>query len=340
MSKDSFLWLLNTIKDDPVFHSQSPLVYNPLREQRPVVIQLMIFLCYLGTKGSGACNADVCNNWFIGAGSGEEYRKHVCIAICRNLQSKAITWPDATEHKQILDQVAAKHVFPNCVGFANGTLMPLAMQPTSVDAPDYFCCKHFYAMNTLIVCDDRKRIHYYYAGCPGSVHDNCVFKNCSLAKRPNEFFDDNQYIMTDTGYDCYSYCVSYYRKPPNNPMPPDYAAFNSACCKARICVEHTIGMLKGWWQWLQEIRKKVTDKPASVQSIVEYIKCVIILHNMLLTTCNDDIPNSWIEQDDDDLELTGYGLDLCIPANAPNQERQSRLTTYVLSCQTLMELQG
>jgi hypothetical protein len=40
---------------------------------------------------------------------------------------------------------------------------------------DYFHQKFNYGINGLVVCDDRRRIRYFYMGWAGSVYDQRVF---------------------------------------------------------------------------------------------------------------------------------------------------------------------
>jgi hypothetical protein len=47
MSRRSFDFLLNMIKDHPVFHTAK------VRKQAPVAFQLMTWLKYVGTEGNG-----------------------------------------------------------------------------------------------------------------------------------------------------------------------------------------------------------------------------------------------------------------------------------------------
>jgi hypothetical protein len=55
-------------------------------------------------------------------------------------------------------------------------------------------------MTALIVCDDRKRIRYIYTGWPGCAHDQRVYNNSDIGRRPEEFFSSFQYLLADSGY--------------------------------------------------------------------------------------------------------------------------------------------
>jgi hypothetical protein len=69
--------------------------------------------------------------------------------------------------------------FKNCVGFIDGTLLPLEAKP-SIDPQDYYSRKGLYGLATLVVCDENKRIIYYLTGWPGCSHDTWLWENCDL----------------------------------------------------------------------------------------------------------------------------------------------------------------
>ena len=67
MKRASFQKLVSLIQDDPVFHP--PLdAYQKGQKQSSPAHQLMVFLYYLGTEGSGASNPNLCNVYQIGCG--------------------------------------------------------------------------------------------------------------------------------------------------------------------------------------------------------------------------------------------------------------------------------
>jgi hypothetical protein len=71
MSRKSFYALLDLIKVHPVFHTARR------RKQAPVAHQLMTWLKYVGTEGSGASNANQRNTFgFVG--------RSCCRGLCAN----------------------------------------------------------------------------------------------------------------------------------------------------------------------------------------------------------------------------------------------------------------
>ena len=57
-----------------------------------------------------------------------------------------------------------------------------------------------YALNVMIVCDDRKRIIFYNAGWPGSTHDNRVFRNSKLFYKRGQYFSHHECLLGDSAY--------------------------------------------------------------------------------------------------------------------------------------------
>jgi hypothetical protein len=51
--------------------------------------------------------------------------------------------------------------------------------------------------------------------------------------------------------------------------------------EVRICSEHTIGLLKGTFQSLKELRIQISDKKKHLELIL-WVRCCIILHNLII----------------------------------------------------------
>lgn len=75
--------------------------------------------------------------------------------------------------------------------------------------------------------------------------------------------------------------VSCYKKPVGAAMPPLHALFNALAARIRVRSEHCIGMIKGRFQHLLEIRTLIRDEE-SVKTAVRRVYCGAVLHNILL----------------------------------------------------------
>jgi hypothetical protein len=253
MHRSSFYRLLALIEKHPAFVSKGR------KKQAPVKYQLLLFLFYIGKSGSGA-NFETCRQMFgVSKGTCNNYRKRVAAAI-RSLRDEFITWPDKKERKKIARRVMEKFDFINCIALADGTLFPLTYEPQSRDAPDYHGRKFQYSMTTMIVCDDERFIRYYLAGFPGCVHDNRVYKNTELYRDPEKFFGRSYFLLSDSALSNSPTVVSSFKCATGHSLPPDRERFNKVLAKPRVISEHTIGMLKGRFQFLKSMPMKITDQ--------------------------------------------------------------------------------
>ena len=57
---------------------------------------------------------------------------------------------NADEKATISTRIHRDYSLPNCIGFADGMLKPLATKPRRRDASDYFGRKHGYSLSTLV----------------------------------------------------------------------------------------------------------------------------------------------------------------------------------------------
>jgi len=327
VSRENFKFILEKIQDHPVFQKQSRG-----RRQKPVAYQLMVFLKFIGTEGSGASNSNQRNTFAIGYGTAAVYRDRVTKAL-RSLSAEYINWPDQEERRTIAREIQVLYDFPHCVAIADGTLFPLAFEPQTEDAPDYSGRKYGYSLSTMIVCDHKRRIRHYLAGFPGTAHDNRIWKATKLATTPESYFDPMQYSVGDSAFENSWFMVSAFKKPKDHAIPASHEKFNEKLARMRIISEHCIGMLKGRFPWLRSIRLLITERKASLRQILHVLEATIVLHNMLIELGEED-NEDWINEDDfsamDDAEraphLPDDALNGAIPDGASKDERRSRLT--------------
>jgi hypothetical protein len=335
MSREAFDFVLSKIKDHEVFHhSWRHLRRKKGRRQAPPAHQLMVFLKFLGTEGSGNSNANQRHTFRIGYGTAEKYRNRVTKAIT-SLRGEFLYWPDANERNRISREIFEKYNFPHCVLLLDGTLFELAFEPQTEDAPDYSGRKYGYSLSTLIFCDHKKMIRYYLSGYPGSAHDNRIYKGTAVKQHPNQFFSPMQYVVGDSAFENDQHMVSAFKKLPNRQLCRDEELFNTQLAKLRIISEHCIGMLKGRFPWLRSIRLTITEEKKSLRKILQLIDATIILHNMLITFGESEI-EEWIDFDDfsdlDEFERAPYEegdeLNSGIPPWAPRDTRRTQLLNY------------
>lgn len=121
------------------------------------------------------------DRWALQAGSVNNYTNR-CIYAILQLEKEYVRWPDAAERSQIEARIGATSFFKDCVGFIDGTLLTLASAP-SLHKEDYWTRKLVYALNSLLICDDQRRVIYAHHGWCGSAHDQRVLKSSLVRYR-------------------------------------------------------------------------------------------------------------------------------------------------------------
>ena len=118
--------------------------------------------------------------------------------------------------------------------------------------------------------NDHRRIRAYLAGFPGSAHDNRVWKHMAQYRNPEEYFDEMQYILCDTAYEPSTFCIPAYKCQTGYVQPSDQEYFNSCLATPRVITEHTMGLWKGRFPWLRNIRMLITNDPVTQPYIEIY----------------------------------------------------------------------
>jgi hypothetical protein len=185
-TKSGFTWLLRQIAFNPIFHSGS------FRPQLPVPHQLALTLERLGSNGNGASVGRISRNLSVGRGTVIKASRRVIRAI-NDLGSTYLLWPDKDRRKEISDVMKAEG-FEGCIGFVDGTTIPLYQRP-SIDGEVFFDRKKRYSINCQIICDCDRFITGYMTGWPGSCGDSMVFKRMMVHKAPELFFDPGKQSM-------------------------------------------------------------------------------------------------------------------------------------------------
>ena len=74
VTRSSFQYILDMISDHAVFYSKN-------KRMAPTAYQLMVFLKYVGTEGTGATNSNQRSTFGVGYGTADLYRRRVTTAI-------------------------------------------------------------------------------------------------------------------------------------------------------------------------------------------------------------------------------------------------------------------
>jgi hypothetical protein len=328
MSPRDFWSTVDLIKNDHIFTRKGS------KKQAPIAVQLAVLLRFLGTNGEGGSNPKLRNFFKIGRGTVSLYKRRAATAIRRQLRSSAIKWPDEEERHRIAEVMKVDHNFPNCIGLVDGTLFPLFFRPTTEDFADYSGRKYAYSLSCMVVCDDQRQIIAYLAGWPGSCHDDRVLKKMKLYNLPELHFDERQYLLGDSAFTNCWFIVLAYKKPTGTQLPQEHEFFNTCMSKPHVVSEHCIGLLKGRFPWLREIRTVIKGEK-DLKQILVYIDVCMILHILLVKS---EVPDEWNTEDDfSDIDDASRApplddndeLNRAAPAGAPNDHRRYQLMCYV-----------
>lgn len=265
-----------------------------VREKNSVELHLLVLLKFLGSNGNEATISKLGMFFQISKGSFRNTLKRAVSVLLKHLRD-AVFWPEADERKEISLRIKSQYKFPNCVGIIDGTLFPLELKPKK-NGEDYFCRKSCYAVHALITCDDTARIRDIVIGWPGSVHDNRVWTTSLLYNNRDTNFGTKEYLLGDSAFQESDNMVPAFKKPRGAAFLRSREFFNTQLAKPRVRSEHTIGILKGRFQYLKRIRVLISKKRDMIK-IVDYVNCASILHNWLI---HDPIPSSWIDEEDEE----------------------------------------
>jgi len=173
-----------------------------------VPIKKMLHM-YLYQVGNNAYLAEMDDRF--ACASPQKFTKYIATVLAGPLYKKFVRWPDAEEKERIKLQWEDFTGFKNIIGAVDGTHIQIL--GNGKYKAGYTSRKCVYAVNLTVVCDFNLRILYASIGCPGSYHDNRVWKYTPIFKKPQHFFDGYDVLLGDSAYTDSQYLISPYRVP-------------------------------------------------------------------------------------------------------------------------------
>lgn len=164
MTRHSFFKLVCMIFEHDAFKTTG------YREQEESVVQIAVLLDRLGHNGNGMASARLASIWGRSEGSLSNYSQRAMVALL-SLEPRFLSWPTPEERRQHAScaQVVRKG-FAGCVGFVDGTTIPLERRPSHCG--DFFYDRHGqYSWSAQVVCDIDKRIIFLNLGYTGKTID-------------------------------------------------------------------------------------------------------------------------------------------------------------------------
>ncbi|KAE8226089.1 hypothetical protein CF326_g7757 [Tilletia indica] len=271
LTKSQFWQLVKEIKGDDIFRG------NPRRKQRPVEHQVLVALWRFAHSGTGASCFHIAERFGISEGSVIVWTDRVLCALI-SLEKKYVWWPSRGERAQIRRQMREER---GLLGH------------------------HTYSFNVLGVVDFQRRFRFLHLGYPGSAHDQRVFTASALSGRPEDHFDDDDYVLGDSGYTSGKHLVALYKRYRGQEnLDPSQVKFNHHAASSRVAVEHAFGMLKLRWQSLRSLRLAVRDRFEEGRAAC-WIRACVVLHNMLVDGNAD--PDLWLTAEERSEAITEHG---------------------------------
>ena len=198
---------------------------------RPVFQQVAVALYVLGSAGNSLERARMTLN--IGKGTIQSYLWRT-LSLLASMSREYVRWPNAELRRQQRAQ-KADDIFGNCVGYLDGSEIPLRDRPMK-DPEAYFSRKKVYGFNLQAICDQKGEFTYCHAGCTASTHDSTAFKASTFYQQRRELMDSDEYIAADKAYQLDKHVITPYKLP--IARQPSHKAFNKAHSKQRIRIEH------------------------------------------------------------------------------------------------------
>ena len=117
-----------------------------------------------------------------------------------------------------------------------------------------------------------------HVGYPGSCHDSTVYQQTKIAVSPHLYFTAGEYLLSDSAYTARNTIVPAYKGPQAN--TPQLSFFNMKLAVSRVRIEHAIGILKGRWGSLREMRMQLRNK-SEFEFFNKWVVVCVMLHNLL-----------------------------------------------------------
>jgi hypothetical protein len=109
-------------------------------------------------------------------------------------------------------------------------------------------------------------------------------------------YSSQEYLLGDSAFTQTSFMVPSYKKYGGRvQLSPGQKFFNDLVSSARCQVEHTIGIWKGRFPFLREIRLRIRGK-CDMEMLIKLVKVSAILHNLLVR--RHTVPQTWFSKMD------------------------------------------
>ncbi|KAL2079751.1 hypothetical protein ACEWY4_025495 [Coilia grayii] len=200
---------------------------------------------------------------------------HFCTLVNTHL-GYYIFWP-VGEALHSSDLGFARAGFPHTVCAVDGCHIPIR-KPHVANPVGYFNRKKFYSVILTGFCTSNRRFCHITVGHPGSWHDARAFRLTPAAQTldldPLSIVPAGMHIIGDSAYVLLPQLMKPYRD--NGHLTARQKRFNRKLNSARVCIEHTFGILEAKFWRLQYLQM------SSIERITSAVSACCILHNICI----------------------------------------------------------
>ncbi|CAN8026631.1 unnamed protein product, partial [Ixodes persulcatus] len=290
LSKNVVRWLCDELRSAPGLRRRRTIASTMTVEQQ--------VLCALRFFGTGSFQGMVATDEHLSVSQMTVSRavRVVAVAIVECLGSRWINFHAESKAATKEGFARADGMLAGVVGCVDGThvaiLGPRDTQTFTKAA--YWCRKHHYALNVMVVCDYKARIQYIDPSMPGGAHDSYVWKRSSLRRAMESgLLQPDEFLLGDSGYGLAPWLIT----PVPGTLQPNSreARFNVAHSSVRSVVERCIGLLKNRFRCLHKHRT-LYHPPQTAATI---IAACAVLHNVCIAAGEPE-PEPEAEEGDGD----------------------------------------
>ncbi|KAI4455490.1 hypothetical protein MML48_9g00008915 [Holotrichia oblita] len=216
----------------------------------------------------------ICDRFNVGRATALRSVRRVTNALFR-LAPRVIQWPSQDRAVIVMRGFEEASGIPRIIGAIDGT--HIKIDAPKENAADYVNRKGYHSLQLQVVCDHRALITHCYAGHPGSVHDQRVFRRSEVAEFLNneERFPMNSHLIGDAAYELHNNVLVPFRD--NGRLTARQKNYNYRLSSARTVVERCFALLKG------RLRSLLDRLPmARVDLMAEYIVSCCVIHNICI----------------------------------------------------------
>ncbi|XP_039304241.1 putative nuclease HARBI1 isoform X1 [Solenopsis invicta] len=213
------------------------------------------------------------------------------VTALNEISSEIIFWPNSEQRQRITTSFQASAGIEGIVGAIDGTYIPIKAPSANPDV--YINRKCFHALTLQVISDNNMLILDGFAGYPSRVSDIRIFRNSPIYEDfmnyPNNYFDDNQFIIGDKAYPVLQWCIPPYIERRN--VTERQKHFNTCHAKSRQVIERCFALLFGRFRRLKYLDMNRTD------FIAPTIIAACVLHNVCLNNPeNQEIRDMFIDE--------------------------------------------